>query len=116
MTYRQVTQRASANYPVRIYTASGGVYKATLSKVSATGLAILFTAPADVGTKLMLQFNLFVNNKQKNIKVGCTVVNSYLKGNRYHIGVTYFWNSEEQENDILAYIEERNNIESIPTY
>jgi len=108
-----MTQRASANYPVRIYTLSGDVYSAKLTNISATGLAILFSAPADIGVKLLLKFNLYVNNKPKEFKIGCTVERAYLKGDQYYIGLSYFKSSRAQENDIIAYVEERNNIQSI---
>lgn len=110
---RRIAQRASANYPVTIYTLSGQAHKARLVNISATGLAILFSSPADVGVKLLLKFNLFVNNQRKEIKVGCTVVYSYLKGNQYYIGVSYFRNTQTQENDIIAYVEERMNLQNI---
>ncbi len=113
MKERRMAHRASANNRVSIYTVSGEVHKANLTNISATGLAIIFSAPADVGAKLLLKFSLFIGNKRKEFKIGCVVEHSHLKGNQYYIGVSFFSNTQAQEDDIIAYVEERNNLQSL---
>ena len=113
MNDRRMNQKANANNPVRIYTVSGKVYNAKLANISAVGLTIIFDVPADAGAKLLVKFNLFVNDTQKEFKIGCVVEHSYLRGNQYYIAVSFFRNTQAQEDDLIAYVQERNGVLSL---
>ena len=90
--------------PVKIQTPSGNLFHGYVIDLSLSGLAIEFSAPAELGTLLDLRFKIQAGNISEEISLKGSVVHSRTRGKNYIIGVHILNLSEDTKTSIARYI------------
>ena len=107
MRERRQHVRTRLSRPVTVYMSDATSVTAEIADLSQNGIAIVYSAPASLGTLLTLEFRLTVREEDDTLKLQGIVRNIRLAQDKYRIGLEFVEPPEDHLETINTFIQDR---------